>query len=595
MYQSLKQEYLKHIEESKRELGGVKKRLYSLGTLRLIIFVLTLVQAFYLPAPLFYCLIALGLVVFLALLLIDNKLQKKKVYLETSIRCYEDELKALDYDFSAFDGAPEMIDSSHSFTLDLDVFGSNSLFQSMNRTSTDYGKRVLLAWFTNPLRSKSIIEQRQEAVAELQGKKGFMHRFRVLGTINQGRSTDYQEVKDFVSSADLISSVRFWTVIKWLFPVLWVAGIVLTSLSVLPVSYLIAWYIFTLIVSESQAKKVSRLNQIAGDKVKTLETYSKLMEAVEEESFNSRELKHLRAAFLQGGTKASLLFKRFARLTGELDQRENLLVHLLFNPFLLWDIRVSMSLERWKKNGAAAVNWIESLGEIDAYCSLGNYAGNHPDYVFPSISEEYFVFEGKALGHPLMRREQCVRNDININQHPYFLIITGANMAGKSTYLRTLGVNYLLSCLGLPAFAEELKLYPASLVTSLRTSDSLSDNESYFFAELKRLKMIIDRLESGEQLFILLDEILKGTNSVDKQKGSLALVRQFVRLGSCGVISTHDLLLGKLEEDFPAQVKNYRFEADIEDAKLSFSYLLREGIAQNMNASFLMKRMGITL
>ena len=166
-------------------------------------------------------------------------------------------------------------------------------------------------------------------------------------------------------------------------------------------------------------------------------------------------------------------------------------------------------------------------------------------------------------------------------------------MAGKSTFLRTVGVNFLLTCVGLPVYAESLSVYPAQLVTSLRTADSLVANESYFYAELKRLKMIIDRLNAGEQLLILLDEILKGTNSVDKQKGSLALVKQLIRKNTCGIIATHDLLLGSLSDVFPGRVQNKRFEADIIGDELTFTYQLRDGIAQNMNATFLMQKMGI--
>lgn len=168
-------------------------------------------------------------------------------------------------------------------------------------------------------------------------------------------------------------------------------------------------------------------------------------------------------------------------------------------------------------------------------------------------------------------------------------------MAGKSTYLRTVGINYLLACVGAPVCADSLTVYPASMVTSLRTSDSLASNESYFFAELKRLRMIIERLQKGEQLFIILDEILKGTNSIDKQKGSLALMKQLVNYRACGIIATHDLVLGSLEDEFPGEIRNFRFEADIKDNELSFSYRLREGVAQNMNACFLMKKMGIII
>ena len=246
-------------------------------------------------------------------------------------------------------------------------------------------------------------------------------------------------------------------------------------------------------------------------------------------------------------------------------------------------------------NASLFLHWLEAIGEMDAYCSLATFAYNHPGYVFPEIASKPFCMEAEALGHPLMDRDKCVRNDIQIAKRPFFVIITGANMAGKSTYLRTIGVSYLLACIGAPVWAEKMKLYPAQLITSLRTTDSLTENESYFFAELKRLKLIIDKLNSGEELFIILDEILKGTNSMDKQKGSFALIKQFMTLQANGIIATHDLLLGSLIDLFPEDIHNYCFEADITNNELTFSYKLRDGVAQNMNACFLMKKMGIAV
>ena len=238
---------------------------------------------------------------------------------------------------------------------------------------------------------------------------------------------------------------------------------------------------------------------------------------------------------------------------------------------------------------------------MDALLSLATFAHNHPDYAYPTLidpADQPFRFRATALGHPLMPADRCVRNDFEMNRRPEFIIITGANMAGKSTYLRTVGINYLLACIGAPVCATGMELTPVRLVTSLRTSDSLTDrlvtslrtsdsltdNESYFFAELKRLKLIIDKLQQGERLFIILDEILKGTNSTDKQKGSLALIRQFMTLRANGIIATHDLALGTLADAFPGQIHNHCFEADITGDTLTFSYRLREGVAQNMNA-----------
>jgi DNA mismatch repair ATPase MutS len=268
---------------------------------------------------------------------------------------------------------------------------------------------------------------------------------------------------------------------------------------------------------------------------------------------------------------------------------------VIFNPFLLWNVNYVIRIEEWIQMHRSDINrWFRVLAGYDALVSMSVFAYNHPGYVFPEASDS-FVFKGEKLGHPLIHRDSCVRNEVVMQSKPYFLVVTGANMAGKSTYLRTVGINLVLACTGMPVCAESLLFYPYQLVTNLRTADSLADNESYFFAELKRLQLIINRLQSGEELFIILDEILKGTNSEDKQKGSLALMRQLVRLNGAGIIATHDLELGKLEQEFPRQVKDYCFEADIKDNRLSFSYRLREGVAQNMNACFLMKQMGITV
>ena len=599
MYETIYAHYKNRIQETKTQLSFVKKKVYSIGTIRLIAFFGTFLCAYFLRsfgAGIMIATILFGLILFLYLVLQYHKFQKRKEYLETSIQCDTNELKALDYDFSPFDGASEKVSSEHYFALDLDIFGKNSLFQSINRTCTAYGKKILINWFEKPLQKKEQIESRQKAIQELKEKSDFSHHFSVTGLTYPGKDSDYDQIKDFVEKPDFISSRKLWKITSIIVPFTWLTSILLVSFSVVPAQILVLLYIVTLLISESRAKKVNKLQEYTGKKVEILKTYSGLIHSVENEKFQSAELKKLQSLFLQNGEKASDKFRKLARLAGDLEQRANLLIHLLLNPLLLWDIKKSVQLEDWKeKNGENLLNWIKTLGKFDAFCSLGIFAFNHPDYIFPTIADSYFEMKGKKLGHPLMNRDVCVRNDMDIEKNPFFLIITGANMAGKSTYLRTVGANYVLACIGTPVCAESLSIYPAKLVTSLRTSDSLNDNESYFYAELKRLKMIIDELHQGEKLFIILDEILKGTNSVDKQKGSLALVQQLINLDSCGIIATHDLLLGSLKEKFPAGIENYRFEADIKNNELSFSYKLREGIAQNMNASFLMQKMGITL
>ena len=297
---------------------------------------------------------------------------------------------------------------------------------------------------------------------------------------------------------------------------------------------------------------------------------------------------------MKGITNASHAINQLKSYHNNLTVSYTFPVLMLFNPYLLWNVKYAIKVEQWTEKYKSEIEqWFEAIAQFDMLVSMGVFAFNHPDYTYPQVSDK-FRFEGKALGHPMLHRDKCVRNDVNICKTPYFLVITGANMAGKSTYLRTIGINHTLACAGVPVCTESLTFYPCRLVTNLRTADSLADNESYFFAELKRLKMIIDRLQSGEELFIILDEILKGTNSEDKQKGSMALMKQLLSLNGNGIIATHDLLLGNLEQEYPDNVKDYRFEADITNDQLTFSYKIRKGVAQNMNACFLMKKMGIT-
>jgi hypothetical protein len=595
----IKDYYFARAGKTRQTLGVLRKQIYLLGTVRLLIVIGTAVLACFLRAQGMAALsviICSGVVLFLGLLAISHKRQKRESYLEISLACDENEIKAIDYDYSAFDGAPERADPGHAFGWDLDIFGNHSLFQSVNRTCTAHGKQVLIRRFENPFQSADKIKSAQESIAEISRNPDFIHHFQVTGLLCPGKDSDLKEIADFIAAPATIRSKKFWKVLRYAFFLLWVAGAGLAIAGTISSPMIVVFYLLMLAVSEIQAIKINNLQRWIGKKVDLFNTYSKLIEIIEQSNFKSGLLREFQSEFIGQREKASVCIAHLAQLSSELEQRSNLMVHLLLNPLILWDISHAIAIDEWKDiYGRQTETRIKTLGEWDALCSLGKFAFNHPDYIFPEPTVDYFEMRGTNLGHPLMKRETCVRNDVSIEKDSYFLIVTGANMAGKSTYLRTVGVNFVLACMGAPVWADALRVYPAAPVTSLHTSDSLTDNESYFFAELKRLKMIIDRLQSGEKLFIILDEILKGTNSVDKQKGSLALIGQLVRLQSCGIIATHDLLLGNLEKEFTGNIRNHRFEAAIKDDELIFSYRLQDGVAQNMNATFLMRKMGITV
>lgn len=577
---------------------SLHKKIYRAGTVRLCLFAgfLATIWIFRHEGWLAWTgIILMYAIPFIALMICHTKLSEKKVCAGRMIDLNTGERKGIDYDYRAFDGAGEQIDAQHCFSLDLDLFGNQSLFQSINRTVTVRGKMYLTKWFTHPLTRKSAILERQEAVKELASKTAFRQRFYITGIDRQGTEKDIEQLNELSSRTTHFSESLCWNILIWLIPATWLitaAGILWAEVSL---SVLVFVFAVSFLAANIHTGRITKLHNTVDKIHKLLFVYSRLMELIEKEDFQAAVLKKSRQSFLSGGLYASQTINQLSVIIGKLDQRFNMAL-IILNFIYLRDLRHVIQLEKWIKRHAGNFNaWFDALAQVDALCSLGNFSFNHPDYIYPQIADHYFRMEGKCLGHPLLHRDKCVYNDISIAKNPSFLVITGANMAGKSTYLRTTGINFLLACMGTPVCAASLTVYPAHLVTSLRTADSLTANESYFFAELKRLKMIIDRLNSGEELFIILDEILKGTNSKDKQKGSLALIRQLIAKKTCGIIATHDLLLGSLAAEFPDEIRNCRFEADITDDELTFSYRLREGVAQNMNASYLMKKMGITL
>lgn len=590
--------YTSNCENLKQKISTLNKRIHLIGTIRLIIFLGAAISLYLLRDESWTTLVLLTIVFaipFIVLMIVHNKYFYKRTYTETRLKLNEDELNAINYDFSAFDGAKEMIDGEHSFSLDLDLFGDKSFFQSLNRTVTSQGKKLLAEWFINPADKKEDVLSRQEAITELSKRQDLFQHFYTLGKINKENNKSIEILDKIRQDFDQSIASPVWKILTWIVPAIWVILIGCNSFGLIQEKWIGIYSIIAIIVAYWNSKQVMQLYNSVDKMENILKTYSSLIEVIENEEFTSSELKKISEKLKNNNRKASESLKTLSRHIGALNQRFSLAGAIL-NILFMRDTRHSIALVKWKeRHHNDIVGWIEALAKIDAYLSMGNYAFNHPDYIYPEVSDNYFVMEGKALGHPLINRDVCVRNKIDIPKSPWFLIITGANMAGKSTYLRTVGINYLMACTGLPVCADKMIFYPAHLVTSLRTSDSLASNESYFFAELKRLKMIIDRLQKGERLFIILDEILKGTNSADKQKGSMALMKQLVKLQSCGIIATHDLVLGSLEEEFPNEIKNYRFEADITDNELTFSYQLREGVAQNMNACFLMRKMGITV
>ena len=590
--------YTERLSLTEGQLQQVKKQIFRISMLRLALFIAGIagVYFFFNQTTLLIAGICLTFLPFFILVKVHNRLFIRKEWLETQARIIQEELQALSGDYSSFEDGKEYVNPEHPYSFDLDIFGRRSLFQSINRTCTFFGKVRLAEWLQNHLHEKASIEKRQEMVREISEHTLFREQFRVAGLVHHGQSSDGEKIQAWSQSPAQYLHAGWVKAFIWGVPVI---------NSLLLITSLAGWTSFSwlglsfgifLVLSFGIIKRATYIQETYGKQLKSLNGYARLIALAKAENWKSAGMLELIERFNLNGQSPIQALQQLSKELDRLDLRNNQFLYVLLEGSIFFQLQEIVRIERWKaRYGQYISEWLETVGELDALCSLGTFAYNHPQYTYPELTVKPFCFLATQMGHPLMPVSQCVKNDATIPSRPFFLIITGANMAGKSTYLRTIGVNYLLACVGAPVCCERLKLHPNQLITSLRTSDSLSDNESYFLAELKRLKRIIDLLNQGQQLFIILDEILKGTNSMDKQKGSFDLIRQFMQLKANGIIATHDLLLGSLIKQFPEEIRNYCFEADIKENELTFSYKLREGVAQNMNACFLMKKMGIIL
>lgn len=591
--------YNTNLSDTNQNLNKVNKTILYISIIRIMLFVgciSTVIALWSYSAQTIIIGACCTLIPFLIMIKVHNSFFMRKQWLEVKADILKKELKGLNNDYSVFDDGKEFSDTEHLYSFDLDIFGRKSLFQAINRTCTHIGKRTLADWMKNHLRTKKDIENRQNCIKDLSTRNDFRLKFAITGLINRSADSDDNDIQKWAETESSLTKSTWARILIWLVPSVNIILLVCGLANIISMSWFGLVFSVFVILSFSVIKRATALQEEYGKKLKTLSTYARLITLAQNEEWNAEGIKDIVKRLEIDGKSPADALNALTKELDRLDLRNNQILYVILEGSMFFQLRQMIRIEAWKdRYGKCLSGWLETVGEIDALCSLGTFAYNHPDYLFSEITDTPFCYDAEELGHPLMPKEQCVKNNALIPSRPYFLIITGANMAGKSTYLRIIGVNYLLACIGAPSCCKRMKIHPAQLITSLRTSDSLSDNESYFFAELKRLKRIIDMLNNGEELFIILDEILKGTNSTDKQKGSFSLIRQFMTLKANGIIATHDLLLGELVKYFPDQIRNYCFEADIKNNELYFSYKIREGIAQNMNACFLMKKMGIVI
>lgn len=507
------------------------------------------------------------------------------------------EVLALDHDFSHFHAGAHFLEMEHPYALDLDLFGEHSLFQYINRTSTEIGRQRLARYLTHPS-STLVVQARQLAIKELQEKIDWRQNFQAFGRETTDDPTHLQALLSWLEDPAWVKDNRWLKLFLYLAPI-WFAAAVALWIFYWPWQFFLLSLIPPVIVLQRTTQKVNETHVRTAHAEAMLNNYARLISSVEKGSFEAPLLRDLQAGFVQKESTASKKIKRLSYLISQLNVRFNVFA-IVLNVAGLWDLQWVYRLEKWRaKQRVELPQWFAALQEFEVLSSFGNLAYNHPHWHYPVITEERQI-EALGIGHPLIARDKVVTNDISMPIQGHIKLITGSNMAGKSTFLRTLGINLVLGLAGSPVCATSLRLPQLQVYTSMRTQDALHESTSSFYAELKRLKVIIEAVEAaakGEQqerpIFFLLDEILKGTNSVDRHTGAKALIHQLIEFQGGGLIATHDLELGALEAKAKGAIENLRIEVEIQDGALHFDYKLKKGVSQSFNATLLMQQMGI--
>ena len=522
-------------------------------------------------------------------LILDNKIQKKISLQSNLIQTLENELAYLAKDFSPFDDGKEFIDPEHPYSFDLDMFGDSSFFHRINRTVTDLGKKKLAEKLCNIPTDVSAIRTRQESLKELAKMSDWRTLFIAYGSGSKVKLARLLEQlnENKTKGASKSKAVVFGMVLS---TALTLATIVLAILDIAPSSLPTLLFCLQILTAILVSSKVSRTAFQVSGLHKGLRSYGSIIHHILDVKFKSPELVGLQNSLQQNKEiDIRVAFRDLNEILSRLDQRDNMLAFIFLNGLFLYDLWTVRSFHMWQSKYAGYMtNWVNTIGEFDSLISLATYSFNNPDNCTVELLEgDASILEGAGVYHPFISRDKVIVNDFNLHSS-HFAIVTGANMAGKSTFLRSMGVNYIMALNGLPVCAASFKVTPVKLFSSMRTSDNLVKNISYFNAELIRLEHLINYCKQNPHTLIILDEILKGTNSVDKLKGSKLLLEEISKLPVSGIIATHDLELTKMDEEFN-HIDNYCFEIELGD-EIIYTYKMGRGVAKNLNATYLLQK-----
>ncbi len=590
--------YSNRLSELNTQLKKLQQRKSSFGWLRLGA-IIAIIAGFYLLWSLGVVYVVITTVVllftFTRLIYADLKNQSEIEHTTRLIHINKDELKCLAGNYYDFETGAEHIPKEHHYCNDLDIFGRASIFQYINRTTSEPGSKELAEYLKSPA-SMPVIKQRQEAIKELSTKTLWMQNLQSLGKKNKITFCTKSRLEEWMKDPLVFSNFKSWKWLRYVLPAIILSIVILYIFDEVGNSVFYGTLLIFAVVSYQINKLVAPLHEQLSKVADELNTLSTSISSIETENFDSALLKELQSVFLEKNKKTSDDILQIKKILDKLDLRYNLVLSLPLNLLLLWNLQQVLDLEKWKGNRQNYFNlWLDYLAKFEALSSFGILYFNQPKWIFPNVHEKYFSIKGNEIGHPLIPIEKRVDNFIDIPDSAELMLVTGSNMAGKSTYLRSIGVNVVMAMAGAPVCARSFSVSHVQVISSMRIADNLEESTSTFYAELKKLKTIIEKVNLGEKVFILLDEILRGTNSLDRHTGSKALIKQLIKKKAAAIIATHDLELAKLKEEFSDNILNYHFDVQVSEDELFFDYLLKPGICNSLNASILMKKIGIEL
>ncbi len=580
--------YQKSIVFAAGEIQSARQKVQLFTFLRLFVF-LTLSFSLYFSwgnASLFFTVFFVGMAVFLKMvnISVDAKLKLEKAKELKKIN--ESEIAVLNGDWSMFDHGAEFQDGKHAFSNDLDVFAVKGIFGFLNRTITARGKKALADLLLNGTLET---DRNNEIIQALSKEMEWTHAFRVSGSIASRENATQLTVEQLLKTKNANPAWVKW--FRYVVPILTLPALVLYQMDVISGLAFTGVLLATVLPTMSLLKFTNAIATDLGKYEPKMSMMQDQIHSLGKIASTSPQLLELIAS-LRGENSAESEIKQWLKINKRFEIRMNILVGIPLNIFFAWDLWQRVAIQKWMdKNKDSLLVWEHVLSELEVHISGANLLFNYPQTVFTSFSNQNEV-EVKKMTHPLLSSIKSVSNDVLMDENNQFMILTGPNMAGKSTYLRAIGLVFVMANAGFPVFAESVKIPRMKLYSSMRTSDDLSNESSYFHAELTRLKFIMNALEQEQKIFILLDEILKGTNSKDKEEGSKKFLEKLQRMGAKGIIATHDLSLCELSKEHPAFSNGY-FDSTIEGKNLYFDYTWRKGMCQNMNASFLLKQMNL--